>query len=264
MNRPNKTTTTLPRDEYGALIESATLSQEHRNQMTALRDLAVKLGQIPEAYISGSSKEFECLNLDVYDVLVFRGKVTALVVQSRWFWKHKRKGYTRARKEYFLVQKQAGRVTTVPLDSATCAKRAKNTTALGDLVKHYRGTRPVKCKTPSVPVYAAFKVLAKDETGRLLSAYDDSEYHLKKWRSEAAAECHGGGFYFYLDQGLAVAATSRGETFAARVSAGKELVLCEVEVAGRTIAYSNGKWAASRLRVIRVMHGVTAAADAEA
>ena len=241
----------LPRNEYGALEMYEVLSAEQQREAMALIDAAVKAGHLPAPFFTRRKKEFECLNLDIYDVLIFRGRVKSLVVQARSFWKDLQKGYTRAGKDYFLVTR-AGRKTTVgDIEKATCAKRAKNTTALGQLVKHYLGKATVTCKKPNTPVSTAYKVLAKTDDGRLVSAFDDSEYEPGKWRTEAARPNHGGGFYYYLDQQLAVDATKRGNTFTASVAAGKKLVLCEVEVQGKQIQYSGGKLAATRLRVIR-------------
>lgn len=104
-------------------------------------------------------------------------------------------------------------------------------------------------------------MLAKDTDERLLSAFDDSEYKIGKWRQEAVADEHGGGFYYYDDQELAIAATERGHTFSNSVSTGKQLVLCEVEVSGRTVEYEDGKMASSRLRVMKRLQAVVLAAD---
>jgi hypothetical protein len=252
MQASNLKPTSISRDQYGALSSACVLAPEQLTQLNALRDAAVKAGKLPTPFIRSDKKELECLNLDIYDVLLFRGKVKGLVVQVRRFWKHLRKGYTRTGKEYFLVLKSARDLDVTPVDSATCAKRAKNTVALGELVNHYQGKVVVKCKPPSVETWTGFKVLAKDDAGLLVSAYDDSLYGIDKWRSQAAREEHGGGFYYYLDEQLAIDATGRGQTFSDSVSDGKRLVLCEVEVSGRDIEYSAGKRAASRLRVIRV------------
>ncbi len=178
-------------------------------------------------------------------------------MQARRFWKHLRKGYTRSGKDYFLVARSGRKFTAQEVEKSTCAKRAKNTTELGQLAKHYLGKSTVACKKPHVPVSTAFKVLAKTEDGRLVSAYDDSEYKVGVWRSEAARADHGGGFYYYLDDTLAINATQRGTTFSTSVAAGKELVLCEVEIKGREIEYGAGKWAASQLRVISEIAPVT-------
>ena len=239
---------TPQRDAYGALTPSA-LSDEHWRQAKALLDAAVKSGKVPAPYISGGKNEFECLNLDTYDLLISRRKVKALVVQARWFWKNSRKGYTRGSKTYYLVQKAAGRITVTELQAATCVKRAKNATALGQLVAHYLGKGELKCKAPAV--YPGYKVVARTASGRLVSAFDGSEYKLGVWRSEMAREDHEGGFYYYEDAEEAVSATQRGRTFSTQVSEGKMLVLCEVEVSGRQVRYAEGKRAASRLRIVR-------------
>jgi hypothetical protein len=263
MQASNSTSTRISRNQYGALCPANVLTPDQLQQLSALRDAAVKAGKLPAPFILGDRKEFECLNLDIFDVQLFRGKVKGLVVQARTFWKDLRKGYTRTGKEYFLVLKSGRTIDVTTIDSATCAKRAKNTVALGELAAHYQGKVVVKCKAPSIRTWTGFKVLAQDDAGQLVSAYDDSTYCVGKWRSQAAREDHGGGFYYYLNQQLAIDATSRGETFADCVSEGKRLVLCEVEVSGREIEYNAGKWASSRLRVIRELQPVEILADAE-
>lgn len=250
-------TNILPRDEYGALNLRQALTAEQQAQVVVFLDSAVKAGLLPAPFVTYGKKEFECLNLDVYDVLIFRGKVKSLVVQARSFWKHLRKGYTRGEKDYYLVTRAGQKTSVVNVEKSTCAKRAKNTTTLGQLVHHYLGNTTVACKKAHVPVSTAYKVLAKSPDGKLVSAYDDSEYKIGIWRSEAAKPDHGGGFYYYLDDTLAIEATKRGTTFSASVAAGKELVLCEVEIKGREIEYSDGKRAASQLRVISELEPVT-------
>lgn len=240
----------ISRDEYGALHLTKVLSLDLQSAVKEFLHAAVDASLLPRPYASRGKREFECLNLDVYDVLLFRGKVKALVVQARTFWRDLRKGYTRAGKDYYLVVRGGRKTSVMDIDKSTCAKRAKNTTALGQLAKHYLGESVVACKKAFTPVTMAFKVLAKTDDGRLVSAYDDSEYKIGIWRSQAAKPDHEGGFYFYHDVALAIEATKRGATFSASVAEGKKLVLCEVEIKGREIEYGDGKWAASQLRVI--------------
>ena len=75
------TTAALPRDEYGALHTSQVLSTEQQLQLKNLLDKAVATGIVPQPFITSSKKEINCLNLDIFDVLVFRGKVKGLVVR---------------------------------------------------------------------------------------------------------------------------------------------------------------------------------------
>ncbi|MCV2355393.1 hypothetical protein LNV09_14660 [Paucibacter sp. B2R-40] len=253
----------LPRDEYGALDTASSLTPPLRKDAQAFIADSVKANLLPAPYQTFSKREYECLNLDIYDVLVFRGRVKGLIIQARTFWRDTRKGYTRSTKTYYLVLKAKRKLTASVIENNTCSKRAKNTTALGQLVNHYMGKIEVKCKKPLVPISWAYKVLAKDPDGRLLSAFDDSEYKIGKWRQEAVADDHGGGFYYYDDQELAIAATERGQTFSDSVSAGKQLVLCLVEVSGRTVEYNDGKKASSRLRVMQELQAVVLGSGAE-
>ena len=254
----NTSPTGLPRDEYGALNVNQVLSQEQRLQLKELLGKAVATGIIPEPFITSSKKEIKSLNLDIFDVLVFRGKVKGLVVQARNFWKDIRKGYTRIQKSYFLVMRSGKKIDIKELDNSTCVKRAKNTAALGQLVNHYLGKTTVACKSAAtVAAWTGYKVLATDGMGSLVSAFDGSAYVPGIWREETAKAGHGGGFYYYVERQLAVITTRCGATFVKSVSEGKSLVLCKVECSGKKIGYSGGKWASSRLRVIEALETVT-------
>lgn len=247
----------LLRDEYGALTLSAHLTPAQAQDVKNILAKASSLKDgIPKEYVAGDRKEFECLNHDVYDVQLIRGKVRGVVVQARYFWKHVRKARTRMTKTYYLVTANRSLVTVKTLDSATCLKRAKNTTKLGQLVGHYQGAVIVKCARPTVDTHMAYKVLAKADDGRLVSAFDGSIYELGTWRIQAAIENHKGGYYCYFDKTLAINATKQGTTFNRNVTEGKNLVLCEVEVSGRHIAYKSGKVAFTGLRVVRELEAV--------
>jgi len=250
---PSAKATEITRNEYGAIDTNSALSPEQKCQLKSLLDAATKSGNLPKPYIISNKRDLECLNLDTYDVLIFRGKVKGLVVQARTFWKDLRKGYTRSQKSYFLILNESRKLSVTEIDSSTCVKRAKNATILGQLVNHYLGKSKVKCKSPVTSQWTGYKILAKDTRGALVSAFDGSEYLIGKWRIETAQPDHGGGYYYYLDQALAIEATSNGTTFSACVSGGKTLMLCEVEVSGREIAYADGKFAASKIRIVREM-----------
>ena len=253
---PSAEATEITRNEYGAIDTNSALSPEQKCQLQALVDEATKSGNLPRPYITSTKRDLECLNLDTYDVLIFRGKVKGLVIQARTFWKNLRKGYTRSQKSYFVVLNESRKISVTKIDSSTCVKRAKNTLILGQLVNHYLGKTKVKCKSSVIKQWAGYKILAKDTQGALFSAFDGSEYLIGQWRIETVQPDHGGGYYYYRDQALAVEATSNGTTFSARVSSGKALMLCEVEVSGREIAYSGGKFAASKIRIVREMQMV--------
>ncbi len=241
----------LQRNEYGAIWPHATLNKAQREQLDELLQKAVLNGQLNAVYMRRSQRELECLNHDVYDVLLERGCVRAVIVQERGYWKSLRKPRSRITKRYVLLTRVRRSLSAEELDTATCVKRAKNTEALGDLVRHYTGANVVACKTPHVVAERAYKVLARGADGALCSVFDESAYRTGVWRSERAEADHGGGFYFYWSEQDALAGLAGNTTFAAAWTEGVELVLCEVEVAGRTVEYGHGKHAASRLRVMR-------------
>lgn len=253
----NSTLNTLQRDQYGALNLRQVLPPELQAQVAAFTAAAIKAGLLPEPFITDDALEYECLNLDIYDVLIFRGKVKSLVVQVRTFWKNVRKGYSRSGKDYVLITRTGRKITAQVSEKATCADRAKNTTALGQLVQCLAEQTTI-CNTPPIPLY---KVLAKTADGRLIGASDDSEYKLGEWRSVPAKLSYDGGYYDCLDEALSLNATKRAHAFAESLATGKTLVLCKVEVKGKEIKYDNGKWAASRLRVIGVVGEVAITLD---
>jgi hypothetical protein len=251
-------TAALPRDEYGTLYTSQVLSIEQQLQLKELLKKAVATGIVPESFSTLSRKEINSLTLGIFDVLVFRGKVKGLVVQARSFWKNIPKGYIRSQKTYFLVMRSGKKIDIKELENSNCVKRAKNTASLGQLVNHYLGKTTVACKSGAkVGAWTGYKVLALDENGNLVSAFDGSAYVPGIWREETAEAGHRGGFYYYGDEELAISTTKRGATFAKSVSEGKSLVLCKVECSGKQVGYSEGKWAASRLRVIENLETVT-------
>lgn len=251
----------LQRNEYGAISPHVALNDAQRRQLDDLLAKAVQNRELSAPYLRRDRKEFECLNHDIYDVLLERGQVRAVIVQERTYWKSLRKTRSRLSKRYVLLVRVQRSLRAEELDTATCVKRAKNTKALGELVRHYTGARPVACKTPQVVVEPAFKVLARDADGTLRSVFDGSEYRVGVWRSEQAAPDHGGGFYFYWSEDEALAGLAGNTTFAAAWTEGLELVLCDVEVSGRTVAYGHGKHSASRLRVLRAVRAILQPAE---
>ena len=249
-------------DWYGnwgqvTLYASQVLSQEQQLQLKKHLGKAVATGIVPVPFITSTKNEINCLNLDIFDVLVFRGKVKGLVVQARSFWKNIRKGYTRIQKSYFLVMRSGKKLDIKELENNTCVKRAKNTAKLGQLANRYLGKTTLACKSgATVATWTGYKMLARDVNGNLVSAFDGSAYVSGIWREETAKAGHRGGFYYYGDKELAVTTTRSGATFANSVSEGKSLVLCKVECSGKQVGYTGGKWAASRLRVIEELEVV--------
>jgi hypothetical protein len=164
MTKATSTPTLLARDEYGVLELKQHLTPENVVAAKSLISKAVKVKNgVPAEYQSFGSKEYECLNHGVYDVQVVRGKVRGLVIQARYFWKHLRKTRTQLTKTYYLITSSRTTVTVEEIDNATVAKRAKNTTKLGQLVGHYQGDTPVKC-APKKPISIPRAPTPKEET----------------------------------------------------------------------------------------------------
>lgn len=251
--RPRRTAPAMERDAYGALTPARVLSAGGQQQLRALLDQAVSQAHLPRPFIESSKKEMQCLNHDIYDVQVARGKVRAVIVQVRTFWRHLRKTRTRLSKEYVLITLTRRKLQVQQLDATTCVKRARNTRRLGELVAHYSGGPEVRCKSPLHARFHGYKVVARDGDGTLRSVFDGSLYELNRWRQDAARPEHEGGLYYYRNLDATLDGVRRQQTFLPRYADGKTLTLCEVETAGRQVSYPNGKFAASRLRVTSVL-----------
>lgn len=174
-NKQHKLSTQLQRDEYGAICAQVSLSEVGRTQLRDILASAVKSGQLYATYLHRSRRELECLNHDVYDLLLERGRISAVIVQERTLWKDLRKTRTRVTKRYVLLARERRTLRAEELDKATCLRRAKNTTKLGELVQHYVGKKSVRCMTPRAVVKTGYKVLARDADGTLRSVFDSTE-----------------------------------------------------------------------------------------
>jgi hypothetical protein len=249
-------TTTLARDEYGALHLSACLNEAARKELKEMVQRACKRELFAkDEVVEATDKYFEVVKHSMMDVLMERGRVRSFVIQVRRFSRNK-KGYTRIEKTYMMVRKSGRELLAEAIDGRTCAKRAKNSTKLGQLVRHFQGVEILACKPPVVEVSQGYKVLARGADDTLVSVFDDSRYKRMTWRSQQARGEHGGGFYFYVSRDEALAAVKTNVVFNEEWTQGKQLVLCRVEVSGREVAYQDGKWAASRLRVIEVLENL--------
>ncbi len=243
----------LQRDDYGAIRHREVLDAKQLPELDELLSTAVRSRQIPPEYTSRSKREFSCLSHQLYDVQLARGRVRAVVLQVRTFSRNLRRGFTNVGRQYFLIVFKRGKTQTSAIDGATCVKRARNATRLGQLVQHYRGQATIACATPQFACEAAFKVLVLDADGTLRSVYDGSKYRTLTWRLEPAKPGHGGGYYYYATEEAALDGMRRNSVFAPDLTVGKELVLCKVEVGGPTIEYQHGKMSASRIRVVEVL-----------
>ena len=102
-----------------------------------------------------------------------------------------------------------------------------------------------------------YKVLARADNGGLASLFDNSQYELGEWRAQLARPNHGGGFYYCRTQEWARDYIYYETVAGSAPGTGRELVLCEVEVAGRKVEYDFHTRAATRLRVVRELTGMS-------
>ena len=127
----------LRRDEYGALDLPLVLTTELHTQVSALLNDTVNARYLPRPFSKGDAEWYEYLKLIIYDVHIFRGKVKGMVVQERRYWRNICGGHSGSSQSYFLVTRSGRKISVLDVGHWGCARRAKNTTALGQLVKHY-------------------------------------------------------------------------------------------------------------------------------
>jgi hypothetical protein len=111
---------------------------------------------------------------------------------------------------------------------------------------------------PNRPVKTISYKLVRVIDGRYFSVYKpDEEYEIGKLKVQQAKKHHGGGYYSYPDAKVLLQLFHDKMLFSYRVyKEPLQLALLEVEITGRIIQYSNGKWASTFLRPLSVLSTV--------
>ena len=252
------TQTTLTRDNYGSLHQSASTSDADRIAYLAALSLvlqAQKSGKIPAAFDdmewgrSGRERGHkigEARHHEIYDFTAAAVLVCARSVEGT------RYGQKTTLKEYFLVSRQGRGVRVVEANKALAPKAAKAAgPVLGAAIAIVLGKSIYRA--PANKIRTGYKMVVRDESGELISAWDKSAWPLGKTRIEAATEDHRGGFYYYASIDEAINAAANNETFGdARQH--RRLVVVEVEASGRHFGHygeHGTKLCATRITPIR-------------
>jgi hypothetical protein len=252
------TQTTLFRDDYGSLHQNGSTSEADCLAYLAAYTLvsqAAKSGKIPAAFDgmewgrSGKERGHkigEARHHEIYDFTASTVLVCARSVEGT------RYGQKTTNKEYFLVSRHGRGVKVAPANKALAAKGAKiSGNILGGAIAIVLGKSTYRA--PANKICTGYKMVVRDDSGDLVSAWDGSAWSIGKTRVEAATEDHRGGFYYYATIEEAIAAAAANDTFGSDINH-RRLVVVEVEASGRHFKHGSEvatKLCASRIRPVR-------------
>lgn len=241
------------RNEYGQLLLiPADRSEEPRPDVAVVRAglalvaRAAQSGVIESAYnhISWdhrSRAEGKALHHDLYDAAPH-----AAIVCLRHTTGSRYGVATKSKTYLLLTQSEEGEIAAQSL-TAPIAKYAKlPSTQLGEMIAHCRGEHILSLASPAIEGY---KAVALTEDGSYRSVWDQSEWPIGRTRIERVQYAHGGGYYYYRDLTTLVEAARKNEIFG-EARNHRRLAILAVRADGRQIAYSGGKYAATRLTVL--------------
>jgi hypothetical protein len=252
------TQTTITRDSYGALYVAASTTDVDRAaylDALALVADAENAGKIPVAYddmewgISGKERGKrigEARRHEIYDYTPRAVLVCARSVEGT------RYGQKTTLKEYFVVARHGRGVKVTPANKALAAKAAKAAgPILGAAIAIVLGKS--KYGAPANKIRTGYKMVERDESGKLISVWDKSAWDLGKTRIEAATPDHRGGYYYYASIEEAINAAAANETFGDARNH-RRLVVVEVKASGRHYQYHSEhgiKLCATRITPVR-------------
>lgn len=250
-------TSTLARDSYGALHHSMSLSEADRALYSAALKLiktAEKSKKIPASHDSmewgKSGKERakkigDALHHEIYDISP-DGRIVLVCCRSV---EGDRYGQKTTGKEYFLVRAHGAGVRVVPANKSVAAKAAKSAgPILGVAIAVCSGK--VKLIVAAMEKRIGYKAVAY-VGGELKSIFSAEKYTLGKRKSEAVADDHGGGYYFYASPEEACNA----EVPNSSALKTEKRVILKCEMSGRGLAYGS-KLAASYIRPLEIIASV--------
>lgn len=229
------------RDGYGAI----------RNDLDtrALVVEAIRQGVIADEYCDFDRKgRGSCLNYDVYD---WHKPSRTLLIQERVTTGNKH-GMS-PRKRYLLLSRHRGRWQLdgeAPMQTSI-AKLAKLDPRLGHIILTITGQagRPLRLRRTSEQL-TGYKAVAL-VNGELRSIFSGRLFRVGGTYRETARPEHRGGYYYY--RSVEEAHEASVPTASALID--QPRVIVEVKVGGRVLAYDNGKRAASRMTITRIVGG---------
>jgi hypothetical protein len=239
------TTTTISRDEYGAL-------RTVPEQVADLVRVAANRGKLPKAfdeiqYDRKGRASGEALHHEIYDINP-EGSRALVCLRGACGSKY---GVRTTSKEYLVVARHGCGIRVMEANKAVAAKAAKAAgDVLGVAIETALGKRKLAVKANEVRI--GYKLLVRTAAG-LESAWDGSEWVIGKARGEAATEDHTGGFYYYASMDEALAAAESNDVFGA-ARAHRRLALCEVAASGRQYTHCaqvGKKLCATKITVLR-------------
>lgn len=244
----------ITRNTYGELVTT----DATRALILAARSLAAKAasrGKLPAEFDNTtwgrSGKERgkkigEARHHEVYDVASNWEKALVCVRSVECT----RYGQKTTDKSYYIVATHGSGVRVNDANKAVAAKAAKSTGELGQAIEVCEGK--AKLHIAKNETRTGYKLVRRNESGDLVSAWDGSPWALGVTRTEKATKNHTGGFYYYATPELAIAAAAKNDVFGNnRDHAG--LVLVEVEVSGNEYRHPGEKRCATRIKPVCIV-----------
>lgn len=166
-----------------------------------------------------------------------------------------RYGVKTTSKTYYLLTRTAGKITcTIAPDQARIAKLGKSGLPYGGIIAAITGKKPATIKTKIIPAEIGYKALVKTAEGKLVSAWDDSEWQLGRERAEKLDdneyEHPKTGLYYYKTLPELINAATNNEIFG-EARSHKNLIVVEVQVRGRRTQVTRTKRAATYIKPLR-------------
>lgn len=236
--------TTLTRSSYGEILTNSNTSSEHRELITAARNLVNLAGKkIPAAYDNmmwerinsriGNKRIGTALHHEIYDVTPTGSKVLVCCREVEGT----RYGIKTLSKNYYLVTRHGKGAKVAEANKAVVAKAAKAAgQVIGYAIEVVEGKTRLKVKNGLQEIRHGYKALTLDESGNPVSVWDASPWPLGKTRTEKATDDHTGGFYYYRTLDEVLASAHKGSIFG-QARAHHNLVIVRVEASGREEAF---------------------------
>lgn len=246
---------TLNISQYGELLATPETSPLIKGALEMALHAASKK-RIPGSYENmewvrinsrvGKKRIGSAVHHEVYDVTA-DGRQALICVREVEGTKY---GIKTVQKNYFVLTRHGKGVKVSEASKAVAAKASKARGNLGQALEVVLGK--AKLIVESAKPRTGYKLVKRNQEGGLESAWDGSAWTVEKTRVEAATSDHSGGYYYYATEGEAVAQAKSGTVFG-NARDHDDLVLVEIEAAGKEYQYESGKRCASRMTITRVM-----------